>query len=75
MEKLSKLKVLKLASGLSEATYSYCWTLLTIMLPLGGLIHVTWVVSWHCSCPCVLQEHKIIKRLDILSGTHPSQQN
>ena len=45
MEKLSKLKVLKLASGLSEATYSYCWTLLTIMLPLGGLIHVTWVVS------------------------------
>ena len=34
MEQLSKWKALKLVSDLSEATYSYCWTLLTLVAPM-----------------------------------------
>ena len=48
MEQLSKLKVLKLVSGLSEATYSYCWTLLTLVAPTVKCLPTmqeTWVQS------------------------------
>ena len=42
MEQLPKLKVLKLVSGLSEATYSYCWTLLTLVAPTVKRLPTMW---------------------------------
>ena len=48
MGQLSKLKVLKLVSGLREATYSYSWTLLTLVAPTVKrlpTVRETWVQS------------------------------